>query len=313
MAPTLAEHRYDLISQRAHFKKVLRNLLDQKGLLEVDVPLLGDEACPDPSSLPISFEYQKQRLHLAPSPEYFMKRLLAQAPGDYYSLGPCFRSDPLSKYHNPEFLMLEFYLMGDKFEHMKTLTAQVIRLFRSFPQIEQMTYNQVFELYIQVTPNGNKKNYLDKLIDSQIDFDLSWSAEVLEDLLFSAFCQEHLGKNKLTLITDFPEHHSALAQFCPKTKTAQRVEFFLEGVEVANGYSECLCPEENKKRIAQWEKQWSCSAPQSEKFIQSLEHIPPCSGVAIGFDRLVQLALNKKEISDAVLFAWQFKDQKVII
>lgn len=297
----------DLIKKRAFLKSEVRKLLDKKGLIEVDVPLLGPEACPDPSSLPIGFNYQQQYVFLQPSPEYFIKRLIAKTPGNYYSLAPCFRDDPLTSRHNPEFLMLEYYLMGESFEEIQKLTQDILSQFIPSRPVEFLSYNQVFQKILSVDIQQGPKNYHSVLKKHNIDFNPSWDKEILEDLIFGTLCQKHLGVNSVTFVKDFPYHHRALAHFDANEKVAKRFEVFIDGLEVANGYQECICAQENQQRIQSWNATWrkdGKTPPNSNKFLKATKNLPPCSGVALGFDRMILLSTNKNSLKEILLFPW---------
>lgn len=299
----------ELIKYRALAKKKLRELLESApyNLIEVDVPSIGREVCPDPSSWPIKLEYQKKDYYLQPSPEYFLKRLLSMCPGNYYSLAPCFRDDPVTENHNPEFLMLEYYLLGDSFKLIEQLTSEISKLFIPDTPLVVQSYYDVLSAYTDLNEHSSIEEYKKFLKKHEVDFNPQWSKAELEDLIFALYCQPHLGQNTITIVNDFPYHHRALAQFDSTTNKALRFEAFIDGVEIANGYQELIGAHENLERINQWNEVWlekGFTPPNSDKFIESTSNLPPCSGVAFGFDRILLLALKKKQLSDVLLFPW---------
>lgn len=298
-----------LIEKRAFYKKEVRSLLESWGVLEVDVPALGQEACPDPSSLPIEISYQNQSYFLQPSPEYFIKRLLADSPGSYYSLAPCYRDDPITDFHNKEFLMLEYYLLGNTYEKARSLTEEIIKIFYPKAHFTSVPYESIFEQYLNL--DLNKATLLDYHHICQqhsLDYDPSWSKQDLEDLLFGSICQKHLGKDSVLFVDKFPYEHRALSYFDKKQNFSYRFEVFIHGVEIANGYKECTEFEENYKRIVSWERQWRQSVnskpPESKKFLSAVKDLPECSGVAFGFDRILMLCLKKERLCQSLLFPW---------
>ena len=298
-----------LIKYRAFAKNSLRKLLESApySLIEVDVPSIGTEVCPDPSSWPIKLEYQKQDYYLQPSPEYFLKRLIATCPGNYYSLAPCFRDDCITKNHNPEFLMLEYYLLGESFEKIQQLTYEIIKIFINKAPLLVQSYYEVLTAYTNLGPQSSIDDYRKFLHKHEVDFSSKWSRAELEDLIFALYCQPYLGNQTITFVKDFPYHHRALAQFDHRENKALRFEVFINGVEIANGYQELTGSQENLERIKAWNQVWldkGLQPPKSDKFIEATSNLPPCSGVALGFDRMILLALQKKQLSDVLLFPW---------
>jgi elongation factor P--(R)-beta-lysine ligase len=113
---------HDELLRRHELKAQLRAYLAKNGLIELDVPCLAKNACPDSAVAPIPVQVDGQHCFLQPSPEILMKRLLATHAIDCYHIGPAFRADPISPIHNPEFLMLEFYLIGQRYAELKQKT-----------------------------------------------------------------------------------------------------------------------------------------------------------------------------------------------
>lgn len=303
-----------LIEKRAYYKKKVRQCFEKHHLTEVDVPSIGDEACPDTSSKPVSLRFNSQELFLQPSPEYFIKRLLSHSPGSYYSLAPCFRDDPLTARHNPEFLMCEYYLLGDSYERIKELTVELITNFLPQLPVETISYLDAFERTTKIQANGSLRCYQRCLEQHHIDYKQDWSAVELEDLLFATLCQPTLGLGKITFIDAFPFHHRALSEFDSAANYAHRFEVFINGYEIANGYKECTDPEKVLEQVKNWENQWLYQqnpVPTSNKFLQA--KCPQCSGVALGFDRLVQLALGAPTLQDILLFPWKEKQGRFSI
>ena len=128
------------------------------------------------------------------------------------------------------------------------------------------------------------------------------------DFLFSQLVQPHLGKDRVTFIYDYPVCHASLARIkTGKTDVAERMEVFIHGVELANGYRELTDPREQERRFhleLQQRKKRRLPIPNLDKrFIKSLEHgLPECSGVAIGLDRLLMLLSGAKHINEVLTF-----------
>lgn len=303
MSPiTLATLQY-----RAALKKQLRSYLETAGLLEVDVPLLARNACPDPYVEPMSFIWEGRRVFLQPSPELFLKRLVATHPCDMYSLSPCFRSDPVSPTHNPEFLMLEFYLIGEeRYKECQLRTCDVVKLFAPGLKSQYWDYEQLWLHYIKIWPKS-REDYFDIFESHGLLFEGRWSLQTYHDFLFATLIQPFLGINEITIVENFPVEQAALAKINSSGR-ADRFEVFLQGTEVANGYHELVDKDKNAERFEQWswqrqqERQLSWS--DDNKFLDSLDKFPACSGVAIGIERLFLLGTNSKSLAETVPFSW---------
>jgi lysyl-tRNA synthetase class 2 len=296
----------EALIKRSNLKQCLRDYLKAEGLIEIDVPCLAKNACPDSAVAPIGFSIQQEKCFLQPSPEILLKRLLAKHSIDCYSLGPVFRDDPVSPMHNLEFLMLEFYLMGRRYNELKEKTLKICTLFLGERPIEVFSYQDVWG-FVTTTPYCFEKKYFTDLLEvNKIDYQEEWDVRALEDLAFSVLCQPHLGQKTFTLIDGFPPEQAALARL--EGNEAQRFELFIDGLELANGYDELIAPEQNRERFEQWHQQreranlpnWSLD----QKFMDVLTSLPECSGVALGLERLLMLALNKNSLEQSMVFSW---------
>lgn len=293
---------------RATQKRALRKYLDTAGIIEVDVPLLARNACPDPYVEPLSFLWEGQRVFLQPSPELFLKRLLTQHPCDMYSLGPCFRNDPSTSRHNPEFLMLEFYLIGQqRYKECQQRSCEIVQLFAPGYPFKYWDYESLWRHYLHQWPQ-TREDYLEIFEENHKEFPRHWCLQNYHDLLFAEFIQPHLGQEEITVIENFPPQQAALAQINQQSGKAIRFEIFLHGTEVANGYHELIDPLQNTHRFEQWRMQrqqdqqlyWD----DDGKFLAALPHMPACSGVAIGIERLILLGAQKDNIAYSIPFSW---------
>lgn len=293
---------------RAQQKRAVRSYLDRAGLAEVDVPLLARNACPDPHVEPITLLWKNIQVFLQPSPELFLKRLLSQHPIDMYSLGPCFRDDPSTPLHNPEFLMLEFYLLGQhRYRECQQHTANIAQLFKPSYEIEFLDYQQIWEQHFSCWPS-TPADYAQLFAEHDRDFPDHWELQDWHDLLFAQIIQPQLGQGKISIVSSFPAEQAALAQIDHSGK-AERFEVFVDGTEIANGYHELTDKQLNSERFAHWRTQREQSAQpfwdDDGKFIESLEDLPPCSGVAIGIERLILLGSGLNDINQSLSFPWK--------
>jgi lysyl-tRNA synthetase class 2 len=293
---------------RARFLKNLREFLDHQGFIEITAPCIGKNACPDVAVEPISFSIFQENCFLQPSPELYLKKILAKYPLDCYSLGPVFRADLPGKYHNIEFLMLEFYKMGqDAYPIIKELTIEICKKIIGAREVEFFSYEAIWE-FITKEPYHYSSEYFSSLLKRKnIDFDPSWDTRTLEDLAFSFCCQPFLGINTITILDGFPPHQAALAQINEKS-IAERFEVFINGFELANGYHELSDFETNKKRFEDWTQQRDALNMNSweidQNYLTAMRTFPSCSGVAIGLERLIMLGLQEKSLANSMAFHW---------
>ena len=298
-----------LLQRRAELKAQLRAYLSQAQILEVDVPVLGKNACPDNAVHPIGFSFRGATCYLQPSPEMFLKRILAEHPVDCYSLGPVFRDDPTTSIHNPEFMMLEFYLVGsNRYQELIDKTVSIAKIFVGERPVQILNYEAVW-LKVLNQPYQADKSYFTALLDvHSIDYNPAWDCAVLEDLAFGTLCQPKLGNDVFTVISGFPKEQAALAR-CEQDGLASRFEVFIDGFEIANGYDELIDEAQNRNRFDHWNKQRFLQGlpywPADEKFLSAIAKVPSCSGVAIGLERLIMLALQQPSLANSMLISWE--------
>lgn len=297
-----------LLRARANFKRNIRELMSEQGLIEVDVPLLYPHVCPDRHVEPISVMLQGRKLYLQPSPELNLKKIIAKSPLDCYSLNYAYRADPCTDLHHPEFMMLELYLMGERYADTQRLTTDVIELLCGPRRKAVRTYKQVWSDILARPYEYSRDSFTEILLDSDIPFDVHWDLNSLEDLIFGMKVQPMLGQGCIDIISGFPLHQSALA-IIDTNGEARRYEVFIDGMEVANGYDELADKKENTQRFYAWRSQRlqdGCDPcdPIDHTFLDAMDSFPRCAGVAIGIDRIMMRALGCDSLKKTIPFYW---------
>jgi lysyl-tRNA synthetase class 2 len=271
----------------------VRSFFAERDVLEVDCPALSPYA-----SIDLHIDVMKVDTGSGPgflhtSPEYGMKRLLAQGSGDIYQLSHVFRAREMGPLHNPEFTMLEWYRLGFSFEEMIEETLSLCLLFLGDLPTRQMSYQELIHHatgldYASITPAD--------LHVRGIETGPDWTQDTLLQALVGFFIEPTLGSDHLFVVTHFPASQAALSQTCQQDgrEVALRFEIYHRGVELANGYQELTDAAEQRRRLlasnAQRVLAGKESLPLDEPFLAALEQgLPPCCGVAVGFDRLLQL------------------------
>ncbi len=273
-----------------------RRFFAERGILEVDCPMLSKEASVDAHIDLITATYDKRHTYyLHSSPEYGMKRLLSEGIGDIYQLSHVFRDAELGPKHNPEFMMAEWYRVGFSYQQMVDETCEFIRLFLGNLDQEQMTYRQAMVDYIDASDED-----LRKLAGLPRGI---YTRDELLNIILGLKVEPRLGKDKLTVITDYPKTQAALAKI--ENDCAKRFEVYYQGMELANGYDELCDADVQKQRFIEANKirkeMGKEPLPIDHHFLKALKKgLPPCSGVAVGFDRLMMLRHGETTISDVM-------------
>jgi len=309
--------------------KYIREFLDGRKYLEIDLPVLSPALIPE-SYLEIfetTFIYldKKEKLYLTPSPELFLKRLIAGGIGDCYYLGKSFRnSEPNSPKHNPEFTMLEFYKIGEDYKFMAKEILRMLsflsqKLFKrnyivykdqkiSFDKWEEFTIAQVFEKYSNISEEElfNEEKFIKRAREKGYKTK-GFSYEEVWSQIYTQEIEPKMGFNgHPTILYDYPLQFATLCQPNKDGKTARRFEFYICGVELGNCYGELTEFKVQKLRL---EKDYQermrsgkISHPVDWGFIKMMEKgLPKSTGIAIGIDRLSMILAKVDNINDLKL------------
>lgn len=292
-----------------------RKFFAERHVLEVDCPLITQAASVDAHIDLIAVRDGNGWRYLHSSPEYGMKRLLADGIGDIYQLAHVFREGERSGKHNPEFTMAEWYRLGIPFEAMIEETIDFVRLFTGDLPYRLLSYRDAFKHYAGI-------DYLHASVQELSDYLTrhgvmpyagieSEGKDALLNIILGTFIEPHLGKDELCALAYYPSTQAALAKTCQRgdEKAAERFEIYYKGIELANGYHELADSKEQRSRLHEANIQRQDLGkeilPIDEKFLLALEKgLPDCCGVAVGFDRLMMLRHNA-QIADVVPFIWE--------
>ena len=313
----------DVLRKRAWMLSVIRHFFVDREVLEVETPLMGETTGTEPqlnffsTKYAGSFSTPNKTYFFQTSPEFAMKRLLAAGSGSIYQICKAFRNHECGRFHNPEFTILEWYRVGFNLDQlMEEIEDLILELFASsemiFAESERISYFEAFSKYAGVEiPTASVSDF----IRIAKNHGLAGAVELCRDeipdwldFLFSQLIQPHLGRDRLTFVYDYPLCHASLARIKKgKTDIVDRMEVFINGVELANGYCELTDPAEQEQRfrldLHQRNKRGLPIPKLDQRFIESLEHgLPECSGVAIGLDRLLMLLSGAKHINEVLTF-----------
>jgi len=290
----------------------VRAFFAARDVMEVDVPVLARATVTDPNieSFAVIFPADvPKKYYLMTSPEFYMKRLLVAGCDSIYYLGKAFRAEENSSRHSAEFTMLEWYrpywALAQLMDEVSALVAEYIS-----GEIRKTTYRQVFLDCLGVDPHIASVAELKTLAHEKLSpaFD-SDDKSIWLDLLFSHIVEPQL--QGLVFVEQFPAAQAALAQIFVDAygnQVAARFELYINGVEIANGYQEELNADVLRARfLANNEMRKSRGQtlpPVDEKFLAAMSAgMPPCAGVALGFDRLLMAIYGEKNIAAVVPFS----------
>lgn len=300
------------LKTRATLLRRVRQFFDELGFTEVQTPLLSADTVVDRHLDPVPVELSGRPMWLQTSPEFAMKRLLSAGMTAIYEITPAFRVGESGSQHNPEFTMLEWYRCGDSYEDGMQLLADLVSHVLDVPTAKRVTMASAFEIHAGFDPSERSAAQLQTACDeNSVAYPASMAPDDWDtwfDLLFTALVQPHLGTDGPVIVHDYPASQSALARIRRGTPdVAERFELFIDGVELANGYHELLDAEEllqrNEKINEQRRADGKSELPEEGRLLEAMRAgLPPCVGVALGFDRLVMLAVGADSIQDVLTF-----------
>jgi lysyl-tRNA synthetase class 2 len=322
--PTEAQWRAARARQAMY--AALRGFFGAQGYLEVETPCLvpapGLEPHIDPFEVPFVPQTDvgaRRPLYLHTSPEYAMKRLLADGSPPLFQLCKTFRNGEVSATHNPEFTMLEFYrpnadyhaIMADLEGALAAAEAVVAPgrgLFSQRP-FERLTVRDAVLRHTGIDlfahPDGASLKAAAKAAGVHVG-----DSESFDDVFFHVFLERvepKLGFGRPTFLTEYPASMASLSRLKPgDPRVAERVELYADGVELANGFSELTDAAEQRARLEDEQAQRRAAGrpvfPLDEAFLEAVGRLPPSAGIAVGLDRVLMLLVGASAIADVLLF-----------
>lgn len=316
----------DTFIKRSRIVSSIRRYLDGQGFLEVETPMLvsnagGAAARPFETHFNALNEDFKLRISL----ELYLKRLIVGGLEKVYEIGRVFRNEGLDTRHNPEFTLMELYQAYTDYNGMMDLTENLYRhVAQEVLGTTTITYNGVeMDLgkpFERITMIDAVKKYAGvdwnevkttedakKLADEHhVEYEERHKKGDILSLFFEEFAEKHLIQP--TFVTDHPIEISPLTKKKPENpEYVERFEFFMNGWEMANAYSELNDPIDQRERFKDQEEQLAQGNEEAnttdEDFLNALEiGMPPTGGIGFGIDRMCMLLTNSAAIRDVLLF-----------
>lgn len=312
--------------KRSKIISCIRSYLNGQGFLEVETPMLVSNAG-GAAARPFEthFNALNEDLKLRISLELYLKRLIVGGMERVYEIGRVFRNEGLDTRHNPEFTLMELYQAYTDYHGMMDLTENLYRyVAKEVTGSEIITYGEysidLSKPFERITMVDAVKKYADvdfneihstqeakKLADEHhIEYEERHQKGDILSLFFEHYVEEHLIQP--TFIMDHPIEISPLTKKKPDNpEYVERFEFFLNGWEMANAYSELNDPIDQRERFEEQEKAFAAGDAEAnhtdEDFLNALNiGMPPTGGIGFGIDRMVMILTNSMAIRDVLLF-----------
>ncbi len=316
----------DTFIKRSKIISAIRRFLDGQGFLEVETPMLVSNAG-GAAARPFEthFNALNEDLKLRISLELYLKRLIVGGLEKVYEIGRVFRNEGLDTRHNPEFTLMELYQAYTDYHGMMDLTENMYRhVANEVLGTTKIVYNGIemdlgkpFERITMVDAvkkySGVDFNQIETLEEARaiakekgVQFETRHKKGDILNLFFEEFVEEHLVQP--TFVMDHPVEISPLTKRKPDNPDyVERFEFFMNGWEMANAYSELNDPIDQRERFKAQEEQLAQGDAEAnttdEDFLNALEiGMPPTGGIGYGIDRMCMLLTDSQAIRDVLLF-----------
>lgn len=323
-APTM---NVSMAQKRAQFTSDIRQFFATRQVLEVQTPLLSQAGNTDTflQSVAAQVTYQDKpcTYYLHTSPEFAMKRLLASWQVPIYQICPVFRDNEIGVRHNIEFTMLEWYQPNYSLDDMAAELGELLEALYGYPIVlSHYRYVDAFMDFVGIHPltasiealqavaedkgltGFNFNSTASGAINNEADIRQSWL-----DLLFSHAVEPNLGHDLPTLIIEYPPATAALAKTAVDkdgNTVAKRFELYINGIEIANAYDELADGQALRERFEQDNQlRQHHNLPQipiDEHLLEASDDLIPCSGIAVGVDRLLMVITGASSLEQVIPF-----------
>ena len=299
----------EALARRAVLLAEIRAFFAERGVLEVETPVLSAAAVTDPHLTSFRVDGGERDLYLRTSPEFAMKRLVAAGSGPIYELAKAFRQGEAGRLHNPELTILEWYRPGWDHHALLDEVDALLAAVLGTPAAERVTYAELFARHVGVEAH---RDGVERLRAAAAGHGVDVAGELDRDgwlhLLLSHVVEPRLGRGRPSFVLDFPVSQAALARIRQgDPPVAERFEVYVEGVELANGFHELADAGEQRRRflddLAARRARGLPQVPIDERLLAALAAgLPDCAGVALGVDRLAMLAAGAGSLAEVTAF-----------
>jgi elongation factor P--(R)-beta-lysine ligase len=299
------------LEQRDALLRKLREFFHKRSFFEVETPLVADEVIPELHIEPIR---TADGAYLQASPELHMKRLLAAGAKAIFQVTRSFRAGERGPFHNPEFTIVEWYRVGDDMQAGILLLDELTQSLFGTPPCIRTSYAAAFQRALNLCPHtATVAQLAAAALSATVDIPAGLNRNDRDEwlnLLLAARIEPQLGRDQPEIIYHYPASQASLAKTFVTDDgydVAERFELYYRGTELANGFHELTDAAEQHRRFekvnASRVADGRPALPIPESLLAALESgVPECTGVALGFDRLVMLATEARSISEVIAF-----------
>ena len=312
-----------MAQQRAKFIGDIRQFFTSRQVLEVQTPLLSQAGNTDTFlqsvAAHVTYQDRPRTYYLHTSPEFAMKRLLASWQVPIYQICPVFRDNEIGLRHNIEFTMLEWYQPNYSLDDMAGELNELLTALYGHPMVmSHYRYVDAFMDFVGIHPLTASLSALQAVAEDRgligFDFNDADDSEANRrqswlDLLFSHAVEPNLGHDLPTLIIEYPPATAALAKTAldkEGNKIAKRFELYINGIEIANAYDELADGPALRARFEQdnqlRHRHGLPKMPIDEHLVAASDDLIPCSGIAVGVDRLLMVITGAKTLEEVIAF-----------
>jgi len=302
---------------RASLYTLIRAFFAERGVLEVETPVMSAAANTDPNIESFSTSFSghvhagARERWLRTSSEFAQKRLLAAGIGDCYELGRVFRNGEAGRRHNPEFTMLEWYRVG--WDHRQlidetiALVQRALGLGGTVADVYTTTYRNLFIDAVGFDPLTADDRELHNVLHGVRVSDEGLGRDDRLDLLLTHRIQPEFPAGRITVVYEYPASQCALAKIrADDPPVAERFELYVGQHELANGYHELTDAAEQRARFerdnARRRSRGLAELPLDENLLKALGSLPDCAGVALGIERLLMAMTGSEDIRTVLAF-----------
>jgi lysyl-tRNA synthetase class 2 len=321
---------FERLQERSRILREIRAFFDNRGYLELDTPALSADLIPETclevfETAWLDPQGNKKSLYLVPSPEIYMKQILARHKVPVYQSSKCYRNyESSGRIHSPEFTMLEYYTLRCDYRDSLGITEDLFKALKvpgfMEPPFVHLTVDDAFAQYAGFRLSENQgapdlaaqARRLGIAESAGSPFD-TWAWDDLYELILVHAVEPSLPKDRPVALLDYPAQVPCLAKDAPAARDAsgrplwkERWELYCGGIELANCYTE---ETEAAKVREYFRREGALKAKTAriphaikEDYWKIFEDFPPCSGVALGVDRLVALVCGAASIEGALPF-----------
>ncbi len=315
---------FDALRLRARLNAAIRSFFAERGVLEVETPILSQAGTTEPNITSFSLEFSgrtegaPRTRWLRTSPEYPLKRLLAAGLGDCYELGRVFRDGEVGARHNPEFTMLEWYRLGMDHLQLARETVELVRMALTLVgrsvRVDAVRYRDLYLRELAIDPMTASDEILRNALGDVLIDPSGLRRDDWLDLLMTHRIQPTLPTDAILVVHDYPASQCALARIrqpdsakAEDAPVAERFELYLGPLELANGYHELTDATEQRHRFERdldvRRSRDAALPPIDTRLLAALGNgLPDCAGVALGVDRLLATMLDTQQIAQALAF-----------